>query len=440
MKPIAFLLLLFLVQTTVRSQPVPHHFEGISVLPDHTTTVKLNGSLSNIFNLTGTVSNRFRHMFDLYPIETSEDLVEWKPLTTLWRTNYDTTPLFFHDTNTVALNKRFYRTFTNFLLTASYEPSGPYAVGMVDRVMVDPARTNMYRYTPQTNAFMVTFWYPADQPGAGILPVFAWDRRIAAETNMYISAGYEGRWAWLSPYLVGHSYRNVSMTVGTNKFPVVLSSHGLPAFRKFGSHNAEELASHGYVVVAIDHADCWATEFPDNRYLQGNHSGDITNRLKDMTFLLDKLAELNLNDPLFSGRLDLDRIGVQGGSYGGTVVATCCTDNRVKCAVLYDATNIKSLCPEGLQKPFLVGVGESNFFYTEDYWLYSKATTKAVFLQIRGAGHNTPCDVGWTGEAPQGRGPAMAMDACRLWAFDTYLKGETRDFPSNQEICNVNRK
>ena len=37
----------------------------------------------------------------------------------------------------------------------------------------------------------------------------------------------------------------------------------------------EELASHGYVVVSMDHVDCWATEFPDGRYLAGNHSGDV---------------------------------------------------------------------------------------------------------------------------------------------------------------------
>ena len=201
----------------------------------------------------------------------------------------------------------------------------------------------------------------------------------------------------------------------------------------------EELASHGYVVAAIDHPDCWATEFPDGRYLTGDHSGDVPGRLKDLKFLLDELTVLNSNDALFANRLDLDRIGVSGGSYGGMVVETCRSDSRVKCAVLYDAMNVQ-LNAAGLQKPFLVALGESNSFESEDRWLFNKATTNAVLLQIRGADHYTPSDFGWTVQIPWGRKPALASDACYIWFFDTYLKGEAPPFPTNPEIYNVSRK
>lgn len=431
---------LLLLVSNVSAQPVAHHFSGIAVLPDKTVTLRLDGSVANMFSLTGTISNQFMQMFDMYAVEDSANLVDWARLASLLRTNSDPNPLQFHDTNAADGNRRFYRTFTNHLLTALPKPSGPFAVGTVDRVMKDPARTNLYRYTPATNAFMVTFWYPADPPAAGVLPAAMVDRRIAADTSIYSYGGYDTRWAQINPKLVGHRFRGVPLAAGTNKYPVVLDSHGLPAWRKLGSGNAEDLASHGYVVVAIDHTDCWATEFPDGRYLAGNHSGDVPGRLKDMTFLLDELAVLNTGDPLFAGRLDLDRIGVSGGSYGGMVVKTCGSDSRVKCALLYDAMNIQSLCPAGLQKPFLVALGESNAYYSEDQWLFSKATTNAVFLQIRGADHFTPCDIGWTAQVPWGRSPALAMAACRVWFFDTYLKGETPPFPTNLEIYNVKRK
>jgi dienelactone hydrolase len=428
------------VPPNLRAQPVPHRFAGIAALPNGTITLSLDGSVSNMFSLSGTISSQFMQMFDLYAVEASTNLAEWTRLALLLRTNNNPHPLLFQDTNAAGLSQRFYRTFTNHQLTALPKPSGPFAVGTVDRVMIDPARTNLYRYTPPTNAFMVTFWYPADPPAAGVLPSAMWDQRIAADTSLYSYPGYDTRWALIVPKLVGHRFRGVPLAAGTNKYPVVLCSHGLPAFRKLGSQDAEELASHGYVVVAIDHSDCWATEFPDGRYLAGNHSGDVPGRLKDMTFLLDKLAVLNTGDPLLAGRLDLDRIGVSGASYGGMVVETCRSDSRVKCAVLYDATNIQSLSPAGLQKPFLVALGESNYFYSEDHWLFSKATTNAVFLQIHGADHYTPCDAGWTAEIPQGRSPALAMEACRVWLFDTYLKGEAPPFPTNPEIYNVQRK
>ena len=148
---------------------------------------------------------------------------------------------------------------------------------------------------------------------------------------------------------------------------------------------------------------------------------------------------LNASDPLFAGRLDLDRIGLYGGAVGQMTVQTCSNEKRLKCAVLADATGMQSN-PDGLQVPFLAEVPETNSSYAENLWLFNRATTNAALLQIRGANHFSPCDVGWTAQIPWGRGPARAADACYLWFFDTYLKGEAPPFPSNPEIYNVQRK
>ena len=56
---------------------VPHHFTGITVLPDKTAMLSLDGSVSNLFNLSGTISNQFMQMFDLYPVEASSNLLDW---------------------------------------------------------------------------------------------------------------------------------------------------------------------------------------------------------------------------------------------------------------------------------------------------------------------------------------------------------------------------
>jgi dienelactone hydrolase len=427
------------VQLNLRAQPVPHHFSGITAMANKTMMLSLDGSVSKMFNLTGTISNQFMQMFDFYPVEASSNLLDWTPLALLLRTNNNPNPLLFKDANAPGLGQRFYRTPTNHLLTAFPKPSGPFAVGMVERVMIDPARTNRYRYSPATNAFMVTFWYPADPPPAGSLPAPIWGKRLAADLALYGYVGNDSRWASLAPNLLGHRTVGVPLAMGTHRFPVVIYSHGLRGWRKMISRRAEELASHGYVFVAMDHTDCWATEFPDGRYLVGSSSGDVPGRLKDMQFLLDELAVLDASDPLFAGRLDLSRIGVAGASYGGMVVETCRSESRVKCAALWDATNVQ-LNSAGLQKPFLIALGESNYFYSEDQWLFSKAMNNAVFLQIRGADHLTPCDLGWTTQMPSGRAPALANDTCLVWFFDTYLKGETPPFPTNPEIYNVQRK
>jgi dienelactone hydrolase len=365
-------------------------------------------------------------------------------LAVLLRTNNESHPLWFQDTLAQGFQHRFYRTLTNHLLTAWPQPSGPFTVGTVDRVMVDPARTNLYRYSPATNAFMVTFWYPAAPAGAGTMPDGMWDRRFAADSNAAAALGFDTKWVSIFPRLAGHRFKDAPWTAGSSRYPVIIYAHGLAASRKLQSQAVEDLASHGYVVVAMDHTDCWATEFPGGRYLTGNFvfsqlKGDVPNRLLDMQFLLDELARLNQGDPFFAGRLDLDRIGIYGGSFGGMVVETCRSDSRVKCAALWDAMNVQ-LNNAGLQKPLLIALGESNLFFSQDQWLFSKAVTNATFLQIRGAQHPTGSDVAWTMDSPQGRKPALAINACMVWFFDTYLKGEAPSFPANPEIYNVQRK
>ena len=319
--------------------------------------------------------------------------------------------------------------------------------------MIDPARTNLYRYSPPTNAFMVTFWYPADPPVADALPVPTWDPRFAADTSFHSfirgAAGdtsVNGHYAFadpaqdtaLFPHLVAHRYAGVPLTAGAGNFPVILfSTHGSTG-RKHSSQIAEELASQGYVVIALDHTDCWATEFPDGRYLAGSRSPEAASRLKDMRFLLDQLAVLNAADPLLAGRLDLERIGTAATCTGGMMVEICRTDSRLKCAAVYDA-DTSAVNRAGLQKPLLISLGQYHL-YPDNQWLFTKAITNAVWLQIREGGHGTATDIGWTYDILGGCGPARALDACLVWFFATYLKGQTLPFPANPEIYDVQRK
>jgi dienelactone hydrolase len=443
MKPIFPLLVglahLWLASTSLQAQPVPHHFSGINSQPDGTILLSLQGSVSNMFNLSGAISNQFAQMFDLYPVETSTNLTDWTPRALLLRTNNNLLPLLLRDTNSVDYNRRFYRTPTNHLITLFPTPSGPFTVGTVARVMIDPARTNLYRYTPATNAFMVTFWYPADPPAAAVLPSAMRDTKLAADLNLYSYFQLDYRWSRINAAAVGHRFTGLPVVAGTAQWPVIIFSHGLPVFRQSVSHEAEELASHGYIVIAPDHSDCWATEFPDGRYLSGNLSGDVPGRLKDMEFLLGELARLNASDPLLAGRLDLHRVALYGHSYGGGVAQTTRADTRVKCIAIYDAENTQPNGP-GLQQPLLAILGQTNMFYSEDRLLFSNAATNAVFLQIAAADHGSCIDYAWEAETPWARGPALAIDACLLWFFDTYLKGANPSFPTNREIYNVQKK
>jgi len=86
--------LLLSVRPSLWAQPVPHHFSGITALPDKTIALSLDGSVSKMFNLSGTISNQFMQMFDLYAVETSTNLMDWSPLALRLRTNNNPNPCY----------------------------------------------------------------------------------------------------------------------------------------------------------------------------------------------------------------------------------------------------------------------------------------------------------------------------------------------------------
>ena len=427
------------------AQPVPHHLSGVSLGPGQSVELSLEGSVSGMFNLTGTISNQFRQMFDIYPVEASSNLTDWTSLAHLLKVNSDSTALMFQDTNAAVLIQRFYRTPTNILLTTFPQPSGPFPVGVVDRVMSDPARTNRYRYSPPTNAFMVTLWYPAAPSAAGALPELGRGKRLWQDPRLYSIYGLDQNWGKISAAAAGHALPASPVSAQQAQYPVLLFSHGLCDSRHFHSQVAEELASHGYVVVAPDHTDCFGTDFADGPYLVGTSRTDLsgidnTNRFKDFQFLLDELARLQSGDRLFAGRLDLDRVGIYGMSAGGMSAEMCRRDDRLKCVALLDAVCNLQLPSTGLQKPFLCMDAPDNPCLATATWLFSKAVTNATSLMIRNSNHQTFSDAAWAMQIPQGPPMAAAINECLVWFFDTYLKNQTPPFPTNPQIYNVQRK
>lgn len=110
--------------------------------------------------------------------------------------------------------------------------------------------------------------------------------------------------------LTGRASRDAKMAPG--KYPLVLISHGFPGNRFLLSHFAENLASKGYVVASVDHADSTYpedTSFESTRY----------NRPLDQRFVLDELT--GQAQPI-AEIIDPENIGVIGysmGAYGALI-------------------------------------------------------------------------------------------------------------------------
>ncbi|MBU6402565.1 MAG: hypothetical protein KGS61_19780, partial [Verrucomicrobia bacterium] len=252
-------------------------------------------------------------------------------------------------------------------------------------------------------------------------------------------------WAKIAVAAVEHALPGPPVSSQGGPYPVLLFSHGLCDSRHFHSQVAEELASHGYVVIAPDHTDCFGTDFPGGPYLVGTSSTDPSaidypNRFKDFQFLLDELTHLQAEDPLLAGRLDLSRVGIYGMSAGGMTAEMCRRDDRLKCVALLDAVCCLQLPASGLQKPFLEMNAPGDPCLSTGAWLFTNAVTNATSLMIRNSIHQTFTDAAWGALLPDGRPMGVAINACLVWFFDTYLKGQTPPFPTNPEIYNVQRK
>jgi hypothetical protein len=416
-----------------------HRIAEITANPDHSITL----------SPAGVVPRPFAPYYDIYPLEVSTNLVDWSPLAMLQRTNDSSDALNYLDRGATNFEKRFYRTPTNFFITPFPKLSGPYPVGTVSRLMTDTSRTN--RYNIRTNSsFMVTFWYPAEAM-AGALP------EAHVESNATLYAYLNERNPSIVAKFVSHARPGLPLATKQSNYPVLIYSHG-GGFRRQNTDKALELASHGYVVVSVDHEWTTASVFPSGQVVIGTavctapktcFQPTVDNGINDYLFVLDELSRLNINDALLAGRLDLERLGAFGFSLGCVPVAEFCRiDARCKAVVLLDGGPLLEAPPDlirlGLQKPFLsmnsenpVGRPPSPPGYNPE-WLYASrvlftnAINNAFWCQIQGATHQSFQDRGslisdptrTADPTPASRTQSQTIRACTLSFFDKYLKGE----------------
>ncbi|AFY46650.1 putative dienelactone hydrolase [Nostoc sp. PCC 7524] len=109
-------------------------------------------------------------------------------------------------------------------------------------------------------------------------------------------------------------------TAATREKPVIVFSHGLGSVRTDLRYLAEHLASHGYIVAALEHPG--SNQSNADLALQGKtrllKPQEFLERPKDISFVLDELTTLNqtANNPL-QGKLATNNVMVVGYSFGG---------------------------------------------------------------------------------------------------------------------------
>ncbi|GAB5413773.1 MAG: hypothetical protein Cons2KO_13760 [Congregibacter sp.] len=94
--------------------------------------------------------------------------------------------------------------------------------------------------------------------------------------------------------------------------PLLVFSHGFTSLRSNGEYLGEHLASHGFVVVAVDYPLTYMSA-PG-----GPRVEDVVNQPGDVSFLIDTLSGYSaVSGHALSGKVDGGRVGVFGISLGG---------------------------------------------------------------------------------------------------------------------------
>jgi predicted dienelactone hydrolase len=258
--------------------------------------------------------------------------------------------------------------------------TGTYNVGTVSYHWIDSSREEHFTEDPSDRReIMVQFWYPAEiAPGAKPAPYLS---------NVNVAGPVLARSLDLPSFLVDHiglvrsrSFPTSPVAKTQPRYPVLIFSHGLGGVRMQNTYQVEELAGHGYIVVAIDHTyDCSVTVLPDNRILlsRAKVPQDASNeekerarvkwveiRAADARYVLDELEKLNAGDPngLFTNRLDLERVGILGHSLGGATTGLACSlDSRFKAGINMDGTLRGSVIETGINQPFMFMNGEERW-------------------------------------------------------------------------------
>ncbi|NUT52121.1 MAG: hypothetical protein HOV94_33225 [Saccharothrix sp.] len=257
-------------------------------------------------------------------------------------------------------------------------PTGPHPVGSAELHLVDHTRQDPWR-PDTTRELMVTVRYPATTRG-GKAPAPFMSPAVAAA----VAAG-DARTLGIDPAELDYGFPTHStpdVPVAPGRRPVVLYSPGRGNPRALGTIVMEQLASEGYVVVAIDHThEPLAVEFPDGRVapravppLTVEVSKKLMEtRVRDTGFVLDRLEDLAGGaNPDADGRrlppglgraLDLTRVGMVGHSAGGfTAGEAMVTDRRIDAGANLDGSMAYSqstrdfgrVANEGLDRPFLL--------------------------------------------------------------------------------------
>ncbi len=362
------------------------------------------------------------------------------------------------------------------------KPTGKYEVGRTTFHWVDTSRVDSLSPPPYSKRELIVWvWYPASVSKTDTIVPYdraPWEKETDEQGNLLFSIIFARDGSKIN----AHSFLNSQLTDKQAKFPVLIMKSGIGTLATDYTTLAEDLASHGYIVVGSDAPySTFAIMMPDGRVINRTHEGNpgetasmtsestkLFNRLisiwtDDARFVLNTLEQMNSTDTSskFFNRLDMNSIGVFGHSFGGATAAQfCSSEPRCKAGINLDGSPYGSVIEKGIDKPFMFLLADhakendpiSVKIKSNIRSIYNSITADRYWFYLTGSQHFNFSDIpyqkewlimrlsGATGSIGRRHGTEL-INSTVLNFFNVYLKGEPktqlRNFIKNKSELNA---
>lgn len=269
------------------------------------------------------------------------------------------------------------------------KPTGAYEVGTHSLEIVDHNRVEQWSEGDDSRRLMIQLWYPTES-GQHEKKANYHDHPSLFMKEFAEANGIPG---FLLQSFVKQKIpatKDSPLLKRDEPYPIIIFSHGFGGNRSQNQFQVLELASHGYIVIGIDHT----YYSPGTVFPNGDQPGLAVFQMDDEELELDEyvyewssdaqsvlnwVEEINRGEISHSqwvqqleGRLDLDKVGYLGHSFGGATAShTLAVDNRFKAGINMDGFPYGQAHELGVDQPFLTLLSDkeltANYFEDEEY-------------------------------------------------------------------------
>jgi predicted dienelactone hydrolase len=185
-------------------------------------------------------------------------------------------------------------------VTPSLALPGKYTAGVTTLETVNPNQLDSKDFISRSDRKLtLEVWYPAQTT----------DSNARAS---YVDQTRSGK----SFELAGRAMRNAKPKGDRADYPLIVLSHGYTGYRSIMFYLGEHLASHGYVVAAIDHTDSRNSDIDFATNAGAGFISTLYNRARDQQFVLDYFAESKAEVAKLANTNQAAVIGYSMGGYG----------------------------------------------------------------------------------------------------------------------------